>query len=77
MRSSPRYLRHEAVRQMRFVLVNGTPPCPQSFCALCCEPIGASYLREIGTGLSYCDHGCYADHCKKAVLVLENHATAS
>jgi hypothetical protein len=37
--------------------------CPQSVCVLCCEPIGASYLREIGTHLPYCDHNCYADHC--------------
>jgi hypothetical protein len=58
---------------MRFILVNGRTPCPQSFCVLCCEPIGTSYLREIGTRLSYCDHNCYADHCRSAVLVLEHH----
>ncbi len=45
MRNSPRYLRHKAARHTRFVLVNGTPPCPQSVCVLCCEPIGVSYLR--------------------------------
>jgi hypothetical protein len=45
---------------MKFVLVNGRTPRPQSFCALCCEPIGESYLREIATRLSYCDHQCYA-----------------
>jgi hypothetical protein len=61
---------------MRFVLVNGRKPCPQTFCVSCCEPIGASYLREIGTRLSYCDHACYADHCNKAVPALENHALA-
>src|SRR6266849_1948280 len=44
-------------RHMRFVLVNGRTPCPQTFCVLCCEPIGASYLREIGTRLCYCHHG--------------------
>jgi len=48
---------------MRFVLVNGRTPCRQSFCGRCREPIGASYLREIDTQLSYCDHACYADHC--------------
>jgi hypothetical protein len=47
-------------RHMKFILVNGRTPRPQSFCARCCEPIGASYLREIATRLSYCDHGCYA-----------------
>jgi hypothetical protein len=44
---------------VKFVLVNGRTPRPQSFCALCCEPIGGSYLREIATRLSYCDHKCY------------------
>jgi hypothetical protein len=34
---------------MRFVLVNGRTPPPQSFCAWCCEPIGESYLRELAT----------------------------
>ena len=48
---------------MEFVLVNGRTPRPQSFCVLCCEPIGESYLREIGTRLSYCNHNCYVDHC--------------
>ena len=36
-------------RYMEFILVNGRTPRPQSFCARCCEPIGASYLREIAT----------------------------
>jgi hypothetical protein len=62
---------------MRFVLVNGRTPCPQSLCALCCEPIGANYLREIETRLSYCDDKCYADHCKSALPAIENHARAS
>jgi hypothetical protein len=46
---------------MKFVLVNGRTPCTQSFCVMCDEPIGAGYLREIGTQLCYCDHDCYAD----------------
>jgi len=62
---------------MRFVLVNGRTPCPQSFCALCCKPIGASYLREIETRISYCDDNCYAEHCEGAALAIENHAKAS
>jgi hypothetical protein len=57
---------------MRFVLVNGRPPRRQSFCLMCAQPIGASYLREIGTHLTYCDHDCYADHCNSAFLLLEN-----
>jgi hypothetical protein len=51
---------------MKFVLVNGRTPRPQSFCALCCEPIGQSYLREISTRLSYCDHMCYVAATWKA-----------
>ena len=55
-------------RSIRFVLVNGRTPHPHSFCVLCCEPIEISYLREIGTRLSYCSPRCYSDHCKSAVL---------
>ena len=51
---------------MKFVLVNGRTPRPQSFCALCCEPIRESYLRELTTRLSYCDHKCYAGHCNSS-----------
>ena len=57
---------------MRFVLVNGRTPCKKSVCVLCGEPIGASYLREVGTQLSYCDHDCYTDHCAGAALLFEN-----
>jgi hypothetical protein len=64
-------------RNMRFILVNGRTPCPRSFCALCCEPIVASYLREIDTRLSYCDAKCYAEHCQGAVLAIEILARAS
>jgi hypothetical protein len=46
---------------MKFLMVNGRVPCKQSSCVLCGEPIGAAYLREIGTQLCYCDHDCYAD----------------
>ena len=63
-------------RHMKFVLVNGRTPRPQSFCALCCEPIGESYLRELTTRLSYCDHKCYAGHCKLRLPALQKHARA-
>jgi hypothetical protein len=51
---------------MKFILVNGRTPRPESFCALCCEPIGETYLRETATRLSYCDHQCYLGHRKLA-----------
>jgi hypothetical protein len=46
---------------MKFVLVSGRTPRTQSFCALCCESIGESYLRDIATQLAYCNHKCYVD----------------
>ena len=49
---------------MKFVLVNGRTPRTQSLCALCCESIGESYLRDIATQLPYCNHKCYVGHCK-------------
>jgi hypothetical protein len=62
---------------MKFVLVNGRTPRTQSFCALCCESIGESYLRDIAARLAYCNHKCYVDHCKVPVLALQDHAMAS
>ena len=62
---------------MRFVLVNGRSSRRRSFCAMCDRPIAASYLREIGTDLTYCNHDCYAIHCKSAILLLENQTKGS
>jgi hypothetical protein len=62
---------------MKFVLVNGRTPRPESFCALCCKPIGQGYLREIATRLSYCGPECYAGHCEVSPLTLQYHAKAS
>jgi hypothetical protein len=59
---------------MNYILVNGRTPRAQFFCALCGESIGASYLREIGTQLCYCDHVCYDDHCRSAVMALAKRA---
>lgn len=49
---------------MKFILINGRTPHGVSFCTLCCEPIGETYLREITTKLSYCDYACYVGHRK-------------
>jgi hypothetical protein len=51
---------------MKFMLVNDRTPGKRPSCMLCGEPIGRGYLRKIGTGFFYCDHDCYADHCKSA-----------
>jgi hypothetical protein len=62
---------------MKFILVNGRTPRPRPFCVCCDQPIGTGYLREFGTHLTYCDHDCYADHCKSAFVLLEKRAAAS
>jgi hypothetical protein len=62
---------------MKFVLVNGRRPRPESFCALCCEPISENYLRERATRLSYCSYECYLGHCKLSFSHLEERARAS
>ncbi len=64
-------------RHIRFALVNGRSPATDSFCLMCEEPIGVSYLREVGTQLIYCDQSCFAGHCKSAVLALAYDARAS
>jgi hypothetical protein len=62
---------------MKFILVNDRTPCKKNSCVLCGEPIGTRYLREIGTQLFYCDHDCYADHCRSAIQALADHAKLS
>ena len=62
---------------MKFVLVNGRMPHTQSACGLCRGLVRSGYLREIGTGLFYCSHDCYAKHCTSAAQALANLARAS
>jgi len=62
---------------MKFVVVNGRTPRQQTRCALCRELIGKSYLRELTTRLSYCDHGCYVGRRETATPALQKHARAS
>jgi hypothetical protein len=46
----------------RFVLVNHGIPRMKTECALCGTKIEQSYLRELHTGLLYCDPQCLAGH---------------
>ena len=62
---------------MKFVCVNDGTPRKQPSCTLCGEPIGSGYLREIGTELFYCDHDCYANHCRSAAEALADLARTS
>jgi hypothetical protein len=62
---------------MKFVVVNGRRPSPESVCARCSNRIADSYLRDIATRRSYCDHKCYAGDRKVALPALQSRARAS
>lgn len=63
-------------RHMRFILVNGRTLSRRTFCMLCSRPIGASYLKELRTGLPFCGHDCYALYCDRWVARV-SHPTCS
>jgi hypothetical protein len=44
---------------MRCVLVNGAKLKAPALCAHCGNKISASYVREIGTRIVFCDFRCY------------------
>ena len=60
---------------MKFVVVNRQDTQPAIL--LCAVIQWESYLRELATGLSYCDHNCYFGNCKIAFPALQYHARAS
>jgi hypothetical protein len=49
----------------RFVFVNGRTPRGHAHCAACCEPIGDAYVRDVQTGLLYCDRSCSTGHSQR------------
>ena len=51
-----------APARLRFVLVNDVAPQGKAQCALCGTVIDQPYLRELHTGLHYCDPQCLAGH---------------
>lgn len=61
---------------MKFILVNDRMPRADAYCALCCEKIADSYVREVQTRLLYCDHRCFAGHVSMAILAIEYKARA-
>ena len=52
--------------RLRFVLVNNRMPRVPAPCALCGTTIEQTYLRELQTGLLYCDPQCLAGHKRNA-----------
>jgi len=62
---------------MQFVLVNGRSPRPDSSCALCCETIGESYLRELTSHRPDHNYEWYLGYCKLSFAGRKKHARAS
>ena len=52
---------------MKFVLVNGRTLRMPTCCASCFEPIEQGYVRDLATGISYCNHFCWVDR-PRAIL---------
>ena len=50
----------------RFIFINGRTPHQSAHCASCREPISDGYVREIATGLLYCDYRCSGRHSRLA-----------
>jgi hypothetical protein len=56
----------------RFVLVNDRVPRSDANCALCCKKIGQGYVRELQTGLVYCNPQCFSGYEKMTILAIED-----
>ena len=61
---------------MKYILVNGRSPRSESSCAMCCEAIGQSYVRELATRRMYCGAKCYAAHWRLAAPAFKERAKA-
>lgn len=63
---------------MKFLWVNGRTLRHEAFCAMCCKPLGETYLRELTSRLYYyCNHKCYLAHYKGPFRGLSERARAS
>jgi hypothetical protein len=56
----------------RFVLVNNRVPRTDANCALCCKKIEQGYVRELQTGLVYCNPQCFSGRGKMAFFAIED-----
>ena len=57
-----------------FVLVNDRMPRSGANCSLCCKKIEQGYVRELHTGLVYCNPQCFSGHEKMAFFAIEDRA---
>lgn len=58
----------------RFVLVNDRVPRSDANCALCRKKIEQGYVRELQTGLVYCNPQCFSGRRKMAFFAIEDRA---
>jgi len=49
----------------RFVFVNDRTPRGHAHCASCCAPLSDTYVREIASGLIYCNTRCSAKRSRR------------
>ena len=61
---------------MRCIIVNDAYLKAEAFCAHCGNRIGESYVREIGSRLTYCDYRCYGVALKSSTAALGCRALA-
>jgi hypothetical protein len=62
---------------MKYVLVNGRTPRPSTRCGMCRVPIADGYVRDIATGLSYCNHRCWVDRPHAIVPYVQKRSAAT
>lgn len=55
-----------------FVLVNDRVPRSDANCASCCNKIEQGYVRELQTGLVYCNPQCFSGRGKMALFAIED-----
>lgn len=56
----------------RFVLVNDRVPRSHANCVFCRKTIEQGYVRELQTGLVYCDPQCFSGRGKMARFAIED-----
>jgi len=61
---------------MRCIVVNGARPKGDGVCAQCSRRIDENYIREIGSGLIYCNYQGYCVAAEIAVVALGHRAPA-
>lgn len=58
---------------INYMVVNGVQePAEQVACALCCTPLGRSYVRDLQTRLVYHNLWCLESHVLQSIVTIED-----